>query len=299
MRQIFWTVALIALLRSPGLSQQTIVADECAVRVLNGNVCGSGNIAGFSSGKAYVLTNAHVAGTSIGHRVSVDVTAQGIKTSLGGTVVWAGFSSERLLDAAVLEVPGLSASKYRPLIRTAPVGTSFETRGSPRCVWPLVSKKFLNAIVDSSSPLIRGDPDAIGGQSGSAITNADQRQIALLTWSWGGKCAGQQTHWLYRLAANRSILQVPRRPDGLIEVQNPRAVTEDGVFHWAALNLQDLPIWFDETPPDVPPDGDCHVLSSGEWKLIQLIRERGVDNAAFDWSRLISLILELLNLFKR
>ena len=124
-----------------------------------------------------------------------------------------------------------------PMTKDLPSRRPFSTRGAPRCVWPLVVKPFDQVIISSNSPLIRGLPDSIPGQSGSGIYDADGNAIALLAWSWGGYCAGQQTHWLWKVASERSLLNVPGRPSGLEEVacgpegqEYVRPVTEDGIF---------------------------------------------------------------------
>jgi hypothetical protein len=214
-----------------------IQADSPQVRVRISGSCGSGFIAGADATGAYVITNAHVVGTQIGREATVDVVSDGQQRSLRGRVALAMYHSQRLIDAAVVRVDGLTSKRYLPMLKELPSGEPFETRGAPRCVWPLVTKPFDRVIVSPNSPLIRGLPDAIGGQSGSAIHNANGQAIALLAWSWGGYCAGQQTHWLWKVATERSLTSVPFRPNGLDEVSDTpenavfsRPVTEDGIF---------------------------------------------------------------------
>jgi hypothetical protein len=80
--------------------------------------------------------------------------------------------------------------------------------------------------------LITGTPDAIGGQSGSAIYNSKGQQIALLTWSIGGRCAGQKTSKLWQVASKRNVDLADPRPQGLLELAdgNERPETEVGIF---------------------------------------------------------------------
>jgi hypothetical protein len=223
--------------RPDSLASQVVLAESPSVRVRISGSCGSGFIAGADSDAAYVITNAHVVGTSIGREVTIDVVSSGQSRSVRGRVVLAMYHSQRLIDAAIVRVEGLRAQRYMPMLKEPPTGQPFATRGAPRCVWPLVTKPFDRVIVSPNSPLIRGLPDAIPGQSGSGIFNSDGNAIALLAWSWGGYCAGQQTHWLWRIATERSLADVPLRPAGLEEVSDcaepavfVRPATEDGIF---------------------------------------------------------------------
>jgi hypothetical protein len=94
-----------------------------------------------------------------------------------------------------------------------------------------VTKQF-NDPRNYGQGLITGTPDAIGGQSGSAIYNSDQRQIALLTWSINRRCAGQKTSKLWEVASQRNVNLADPRPDGLEELYSgeDRPETKEGVF---------------------------------------------------------------------
>lgn len=274
------------------------VADSVAVRVRVGGVCGSGSICGADLANGYVVTNAHVAGTTPGRECQVDYVSGGEKKTIHGRIIWAAYSSQRLIDVAILAVPSLTCKEYSPMTTLSPVGVPYATRGSPRCAWPLVSKDFLNPVVSLDSPLMRGDPDAIGGQSGSGVRNVTGSMVGLITWSWAGRAAAQQTSSIFEVASKRSVLDVPDRPVGLVEVQgpDPRSVTEDGIFGIASFLPADLPIW--GSAPG-PPAGPCVVLTPGEMKLINLIRERSGDEVAIDWAVLLKLILEIVALFRK
>jgi len=273
------------------------VADSPAVRCIVSGVCGSGTICGATAVNGYVVTNAHVAGTEVGRLVNVDFVSGGQKKTASGRVVWAAFSSTRLIDAAILEVPGLSAVSYLPMLKVRPFDPPFATRGAPRCVWPLVLKGFSNPEISDSTPLLRGDPDAIGGQSGSSIFNSTGSMVGLLTWSWGGRCAGQQTRSLWAVVNEQSLLGVPGRPEGLLEVQSgERSVTSDGIFSFVSTLPATLPIWVVPAAP-VPPPPSCRELSDREWAIVQLIRSRDVAKS-IDWVRLIELILQIVALFR-
>jgi hypothetical protein len=257
---------------------EAVQADSPAVRVRISGSCGSGFIAGADSQSAYIVTNAHVVGTQIGREVTIDILSAGQMRSLRGRVILAMYHSQRLIDAAIVRVDSLRAARYLPMIKDVPSKRPFSTRGAPRCVWPLVVKPFDQVIISSNSPLIRGLPDSIPGQSGSGIYDADGNAIALLAWSWGGYCAGQQTHWLWKVASERSLLGVPGRPNGLQEVsQGPegvpyvRPVTEDGIFfEGAETSAADLI----NEPSDQHPDGDSLIRPSTEDGIFSLVDSR-------------------------
>lgn len=208
------------------------VADGPHCRCLVNGSCGSGTICGADASGSYVLSNAHVWGTQIGKAVTIDIVSGGATKRLQGRLVFSGYSNSRMVDFAIAKVEGLSSKKYMPLSKTEPTAAPYGTRGSPQCVWPQVTKPF-NDPRNYGQGLITGLPDAIGGQSGSAIYNSTGKQIALLTWSINGRCAGQKTSLLWKVAQERNVQLADARPEGLRELcDDPamRPITDEGVF---------------------------------------------------------------------
>jgi hypothetical protein len=304
-----------------------IVADTPHVRCMVGNSCGSGTICGVDSTGAYVLSNAHVWGTQLGKVVNIDAVVNGVQRRTQGRLVFAGYSSTRMVDFAIALCPNLQSKRYMPMLRTEPTGQPFATIGSPRCVWPQVSKQF-NDPRNYGDGLITGSPDAIGGQSGSAIFNAQGQQIALLTWSINGRCAGQKTSKLWQVATTRNVMLADPRPEGLDEPREMGEPVEEGIFGNVAMfdvqigtrpqcdnviasimnqSMETMPIWAvpdvkpPVTPPVTPPSDDCYKLTPKEWALVQFIRsQRGdTDEASFDWITIIAKILELIELIQK
>lgn len=319
----------------------TIVGIYSQVRLSVGNVGGSGTAVGADSTGVYILTNAHVAGTQIGRVINVDIdTDQNThnRQRVTGRVVWAAYSDAKLIDAAIIKIDAglVQFPPYLPLSKSVPSDPPYATRGHARFVWPSELKQFNNPTIKSDSPLMLGDPDAIGGQSGSSIYNSKGVTVGLLTWSWGGRCAGQQTHWLWKVYRERSILGVPDRPQGLTEVADgprmpcengvfyddsqlhpalnemasPRSPTEIGIFSLVDSTIADLPIWYepptDPEPPIVdPPAGDCHTLTGKEWDLIQFLRNQQSETGRFgeflktiDWVELFKTIITIIKMFQ-
>lgn len=312
----------------------TVVATTPHVRCIAGNSCGSGTICGANSDGAYIVTNAHVAGTALGRQVNVDVVVNGAGVRTSGRTVMAGYSDSRMVDFCIIFVEGLSSQVYMPMLKTEPTAAPYGTTGSPKCVWPQVKKQFSDAR-NYGDGLITGLPNAIGGQSGSAIYNSDGHQIALLTWSMSGRCAGQKTSKLWQVAQSRNVQVADLRPADLRELAAPgsdrpatengvfgfcalfetatggaRPVTENGVRHVVGSDMEELPIWFvpgGNPPPDCPDcpdcpecDPNCVVLNPTEKALIDAIRaqqsQTGIRDGekATDWLRIISLIMELI-----
>lgn len=225
-------------------------------KVSNQNACGSGSLVGHRDGKSLVLTNAHVAGTKIGHRVVCEFPFAN-KERVGAKVVMAGYSDRVMMDWAVLELDKKLELQHTKLANTAPVGRHY-TAGYPRCQGPYFS--FIDTTqITHNGTVWRWRPNAIGGQSGSGVHSlVNNLQFGLLTWSWGGDGAGQTTRSIWFQYQNQAVIGFPK-PDGLIELCERAADLEEGFFSEA--NITKLPIWAhldddgDVDPP--PPPGNC------------------------------------------
>lgn len=227
-----------------------------AARMIAGNSCGSGSVVGFLDDATLVLTNAHVVGTRPGSPATVRMMINGQDKSYTGQIVMAAYSNTTQADWAIVKVPGRIPVEPRKLSTKKPVGDHV-TVGSPRCVWPLVFSALKTVDASNSSALWRWTPNAIGGQSGSGVWSpTDGNQYGLLTWSWGGYGAGQQTWWIYQQAKQRSAEVGELRPAGLVELGQRSAdvIVEEGFF--MQTNIGDLPIWDNGTGPDPGPDPD-------------------------------------------
>lgn len=223
-------------------------------RVLNGGACGSGSIVGSRDGKTIVLTNAHVAGTRIGHTVVCQFPFDGNK-KYNARVIMAGYSDRVMMDWAVLEIDAKVPLEAVKLSIDAPSGEHY-TGGYPKCEGPYY-QRLVTRQITHNGVVWRWQPISIGGQSGSAVHSfADNLQRGLLTWSWGGDGAGQTTRSIWLQYLNRTVIGIVK-PEGLVELAANRAeFLEEGFF--AEANITTLPIWahLDE-PVTPPPPGDC------------------------------------------
>ena len=224
-------------------------------RILNKSSCGSGSICGLDKdGHAYILTNAHVAGSRVGRQVKVFVESQ--NENITATVVMAAYSDKTQADWAVLKTDQ-PYTKVRPvpLSKKRPSGVHY-SKGFPRCK-AMQGQTIKTYDMSDKSALWRWDPNSIGGQSGSGVwSDEDDLQYGLLTWSWssnhGRKGAGQMTSVIYKQARNCSTAGEARW-EGLDEVDNDYdmdeigdddPIVESGFF--SQSSIVDLPIWAED-----------------------------------------------------
>jgi len=249
---------------------------RAAVRVLNQRSCGSGSIVGHYRGGSLVLTNAHVAGTKIGRRVTIEVESLNMRR-LTGTVIRAAYSSQYSADWALIHIPQFQEVEPVYLSMAAPHKVeSMYTKGFPNCRQHAGTD--IAQIAEISNGVMLWLPDAISGQSGSGVwSDIDHQQKALLAWSikrgnkWYG--AGQLTSEIYRqnrmLIRGDNLVGHERLPemkeltddydfseiDTVVDADDP--IVEDG-FHAGFIErgIQDFPIWAEEEEPiDEPNNG--------------------------------------------
>jgi hypothetical protein len=261
------------------------------------NSCGSGSVVGFIGDDTLLLSNAHVTGTRPGTAVTIRMRIDGKDVTYQGTVIMAAYSNTTQADWSITRVRGRIPVEPRPLSIERPSGDHV-TVGSPRCVWPLKYQEVKTVRASENMPLWQWTPNSIGGQSGSGVWSPkDGNQYGLLTWSWNGLGAGQQTYWIYRQATEKTVAGEPRL-EGMKEL-TPRpegVVVEEGFF--AESDIDQLPIWskpgVDPPKPEPAPPVE---FSESEVKNLRTLRaaarEKGVD-----WMQIVLLILELIKLFQ-
>lgn len=230
-------------------------------KVSNRNSCGSGSHVGIRDGKSLILTNAHVAGSRLGHTVVCEFPFLGRKR-FNARVVMAAYSDRIMMDWAVLEIDQVVDLPVVKLANKRPSGEHY-TGGYPRCQGPYFQKLTTRQITHSGT-VWRWQPNSIGGQSGSGVHSLqDNLQYGLLTWSWGGDGAGQTASSIWFQYANRAAVGF-ERPEGLIELADNRAEgLENGFFQ--ETNITTLPIWDhldDGTEPDPDPPEGCKAFAA-------------------------------------
>lgn len=270
-----------------------------AVRIRNGNSCGTGSLCGRDESGIYILTNAHVAGSKIGWVVQCEA----LRRDGGGTelfparVVEAAYSSRTSTDWALLKADDYKMTGIDPirLSRTPPDQSALTgTWGCPRCEVPsgqMLRTKTLGSIW-------YWQPNSIGGQSGSAVVQGGQ-QKGLLTWTIGGDGAGQLTSTIWRQSQERNT-DGPARVDGMMFPSglSPDVQLIEG-YH-AEAGLGEYPIWAEDAapgpgpePPAVTPD-DPIQRDPLFRRLVDLLRRLRRDQQG--WEQWIPIILQILEI---
>lgn len=173
---------------------------------------------------------------------------------------------------------------------------------------------MITANIADNSPLWRWRPNSISGQSGSGVWSVENNiQFGLLTWSWGGLGAGQQTSEIFRQARERSVRGI-ERIEGLIEVGTrvtnlqdiPQAerlrdeiVIENGFY--SQTGITDLDIWHDPNAPDDPeepedpedPEEPGEQLNASEKRVVDAMRAVNED-----YDTLVDIVVGILSLGK-
>ena len=271
-----------------------------AVRILNGNSCGTGSLCGRDDTGIYILTNAHVASSKIGNVVQCEA----LKADKSGTekfsarVIEAAYSSRTSSDWALLKADNKFMKGLEPIKLSTTDPDSSEltgTWGCPRCEVP--SGQLCKTT--SLGSLWYWQPNSIGGQSGSAVVQ-DGKQKGLLTWTINGNGAGQKTATIWKQSKEKNT-DGPARVDGL---EFPSATGQwSGVeliegYHCETSSLSDYPIW------DVGPPSDGGGNGGGDGGGTQppppamSAAEKELRSKVGDWEKFVQAVLSLFKLVK-
>ena len=252
----------------------------------NGNSCGSASCLRVTNGKGYFLTNAHVAGTKIGHPVRmIGVGSDGADIDVLGTVFAAGYVQAKSVDWAIVIVEGLEMERIRPICSPRLIGPSDDyegwvTIGSPRCERPSVRR--LGRIRDDA-PVGYAIPAAISGQSGSGIFDGEFC-TGLITWTDGRNTLFQTAEALGQTLDADFVNQLadPRCP---MTLSSAWSLPND------AVPACESPV-ATETGYHGPTSGVVQVLClAGEGDLLA---DDADDEASFDWMALLIKLLPLI-----
>ena len=267
-----------------------------AVRIINGNSCGTGSLCGRDSESIYILTNAHVASSRIGNVVKCEaLKADGSGTEVfQARVIESAYSSKTSTDWALLRAPAAYMAGLEPikLATEDPDADALTgTWGCPRCEVPsgqMIKTKALGS-------LWYWQPNSIGGQSGSAVVQ-DGKQFGLLTWTINGDGAGQKTATIYRQSREQNVDGAPREP-GLVPVTPSGVELLEGFY--SETGIRDYPIWSDVGPTPGPgPGTPCPEMQPEERRLFDALRGLREKERALDWIKLISLIMEIIKVIQ-
>lgn len=240
-------------------------------KVVVGNSCGSGSLVGKRNGKSLILTNAHVAGTRPGTVARCTFPFLNNRV-VNARLIMAAYSDRVMMDWCVLECDEEIDLPHTKL-SIQETGPRLYTAGYPRCQGPRFQNLTTRGLTHSGT-VWRGQPNSIGGQSGSGIHSVvDNLQRVVLTWSWGGGCAGQTTKSIWLQYSQRAQIGFVRPPD-LIELAEVNPDVESGFFSEA--NITELSIWahLDEPPVTPPSNGDCKEFRAQVLKMAEAMQQQ-------------------------
>ncbi len=273
-----------------------------AVRILNGNSCGTGSLVGRDEKSIYLMTNAHVASSRIGHVVQCQArTTSGRIEQFQGTVIESAYSGQTSTDWSLLRADAQYMAGLTP-IQMSTVPPSSEaltgTWGCPRCEVPrgqVLETRQLGSIW-------YWQPNSIGGQSGSAVVQGaklDPVQVGLLTWTINGDGAGQLTSTIYRQSRERNTDGPARVPGMLVPTRSGTPDVELIEGYHAEAGLGEYPIWKSIGPPNDPKDPNelCPEPDDDTRRLLGL-RDR-LQDRGYDWAAIINLIIQLIELIAK
>jgi hypothetical protein len=265
-----------------------------AVRIINGNSCGTGSLCGRDDSGIYILTNAHVAGSKIAHTVVCEaLLADGSGTErFSARVIEAAYSSKTSTDWALLKADLKNMKGLTPIkLSTAEPDTSklTGTWGCPRCEVP--SGQLCRTLQLGSIWLWQ--PNSIGGQSGSAVVQ-DGTQKGLLTWTINGNGAGQKTSTIYRQSQQHNTDGPARVPGMMIPASTAGVELLEG-YHRETSSISEYPIWDTGTPGGGgggggEPPAPCPEITEAEKQL----REK----LGSSWPKLMQTLLEISRILK-
>lgn len=155
---------------------------------------GTGTVFRVSERYAYVLTNAHVAGTRPGGDVALDFWCRGHQSiAVSGRVVWTAYRPTRRRDIAVVRIDLADLGGYRPPsvpIADDDVGVASGTVVTIGCGggrWPSSMRGFVvnDDGTRHDTRAVRFVPMPAGGRSGSALlddVDGGLRIVGLVAW---------------------------------------------------------------------------------------------------------------------
>lgn len=235
--------------------------DDCyraTCRVEMGTHSGSGCVFKADADHYYVLTNAHVAGTTKGRQARVVFNRDGYEGSIPALVEW-GVLGNNTPDMAILSVLKANLDGYEvPVIPLAAkdeaAGATLLSVGAPRGGWINAWRGHLKSNDGDTLSFL---PAPLPGRSGSALFSADGASIVgLVTWQTESGGGAQSVAAIRRAMGEPPMISPPDGTAPLVPVTpaqcpdgNCRPPILGGGGPWQNLPRNRPPA----TPPAVEP----------------------------------------------
>ncbi len=211
-----WGLVALLVLLAIALAKQSFGAglEDCyraTCRVEMGSGSGSGCVFQADAERFYILTNAHVAGTTRGRNASVVFTREGYEGTIPAVVEY-GQQGEYTPDVAVLSVTRASMAGYEPpVIPLAPrdpqAGDTVLSVGAARGAW---ATAWTGHVTTNDGDTIGFLPTPAPGRSGSALFDATGSAIVgLVTWQTPQGGRAQSITAVRRVIDSRGIQTPP------------------------------------------------------------------------------------------
>jgi hypothetical protein len=191
-------------------------AKFAAVRIYQGNGCGSGSLVGRDEKYIYLKTNAHVASTNIGTQSRCQAIVNGQLEQFPATLIEVAYSSRDRVDWGLLRAD----ARFMRGIAPIPMAKTMPDPNAPTILWGhprCVPTEGRSLVTVKMGTVWFKNANATGGESGSAViqgVNGRPVQFGLTTWSeldgqvW--RHSSQFTASIWKQSQNRTNKGEPR-----------------------------------------------------------------------------------------
>lgn len=191
---LFFTLC-ISIAQAKFLNLNEIGEASCRVRVSGS--AGSGTSIAADSSYVYILTNAHVVGSS--RKATCEFFRYGRKTQrIPGSIIWKAHSNRSVNDFAIIRIDQSLFGEFPPrIVQLAPAdhivrkNDYIASAGCPQARWLQLWEG--HALSEASNNRVLFTPPPLGGQSGSGVytvIDGHTYLCAVLTWKIDGNKGG-------------------------------------------------------------------------------------------------------------
>lgn len=283
-------VFLLAILTSSVARADMDACYRATCRVLTGHSAGTGCVYARDAENYYVLTNAHVAGTTPGASMTCVFNHAGHERKVQGKTIWGAMVESAQRDQALISIPVSQFSDFQPAIIPLGVRGEFLAQGQtvlsvgcPNATWNGLWRGHLESISGTTMDFL---PVPAGGRSGSAIFDeSGSRIVGLITWNAGNTGRAQTLEGLYQGLLGEPVKATTEVFGPLVEIRptqqpdcpdcrrrpgmrqrGPVDPGDDGQFNPAPTLPQNLYPPASNNPAPIPPASPVNGCECGEHK---------------------------------